>query len=351
MKPSELYVQLNSEKVKLAPKTQEFLEFSLRDTVLYHSRYQLALSSIAHLHHQCQSGTNTGGLLILGNSGVGKSTLIREYAQYFPAEKIAGQTKIPVLVVTCPSSATASGFLSAVFEKLGYPIPRSDIADKTLKVIKLLKIYQVEVLIIDEAQHAFYSRAISDFRQLVDTLKVVLTETNVGSVLCGLFELEEVIASNEQLARRHTNKIDFPHFTLEVESDFLEFRAILKGFEHHLPLPVETVLHEANLARRFLIASDGNLDYLRRILEKSVHLAAVTNQSLLTLEHYQAAFREYIWQQCPDKLNPFHEQSPLRRLNREGEPYYPWHQKHKIGSPLARRNLTPKGDFNGNPFK
>lgn len=322
-----------------------YMEFSLGHVILNHRRYDAAMAAIARLHHSQIQNKQGGGLIIYGPSGMGKSTIIKEYSKHFPALEEGRQTIVPVLVVTCPSSATASGLLSAVFASLNYPIPtRSDIADKTLKVIKLIKIYQVELMLLDEFNHAYYSRTLSDFRQLIDTLKVVITETSIASVLVGLEEAQQVIATNEQVARRHTESIEISLFEFKDPDDFREFRAVLRAYQEALIIPPESPLFEANLARRFLVASDGNLDYLRRILEKSVQLAGIARATQLTQVIYASAFREYVWKGVPDKLNPFHEESPLRRLNKAGEPYYPWSAKHAIGSPLARRNfIKPTG--------
>lgn len=322
------------------------LGFSLRGVVINHRRFDAALTSIATLHHSQRQHQHGGGILLYGPSGIGKSTILETYAKNFPTNNDGRQTLTPVLMVVCPSSATANGLVSAMFDALGYPIPaRTDLADKTIKLCKLIRMHKVELLLIDEFQHTYYSRSMSDFRQLVDTVKNIISTTKVASVLVGLGESEEVICSNEQLARRHSERIEITTFGMNKE-DFSEFRAVLKAYQEILVIKPETPLFEANLARRFLIASDGNLDYLRRILEKSIEIAGLANLNNLNDEVYGAAFRDGIWKTVPEKLNPFHSQSLLRRLDKRGEPYYPWHSKHAIGSPLARRNISKSSGDN-----
>lgn len=323
-----------------------FLGFSLANVTLNHRRFNLAMASIAKLHVAKKTYQKGGGLLICGPSGVGKSTVLEKYADQFLPFEEGRQTIIPVLKVTCPSSATANGLISAIFDAMGFPIPsRTDLAEKTIKVCKLMRLYKVEMLLLDEFQHAYYSRTLADFRQLIDTVKNIMNETKVASVLVGLTEIDEVISTNEQVARRHSEKIELTTFDLSNEDDFTEFRAILKAYQSVLVIPPEVPLYEANLARRFLIASNGNLDYLRRILEKSVEIAGFAGFKEITQAVYASAFREYVWKGVPNKLNPFHNESPLRLLNKKGEPYYPWHLKHAIGSPLARRNIIkPNGN-------
>lgn len=339
MNPRDLVIRYAKQEGS-SQSTLSFLGFSLADVTLNHRRYSEAMAAIAKLHFAQKTHHHGGGLLICGPSGIGKSTILKNYSVNFPAYVEGRQTIMPVLLVTCPSSATANGLISAMFDAMGFPIPsRTDLAEKTIKLCKLMRMYKVELMLLDEFQHAYFSRTLADFRQLIDTVKNIMNETKVASVLVGLNEIDEVISTNEQVARRHSEKIELTPFKLDDEDDFREFRAILKVYQAALVIPPETPLYEANLARRFLVASNGNLDYLRRILEKSVEISGFAERDQMNQATYAAAFREHIWKGVPDKLNPFHDESPLRILNKPGEPYYPWHLKHAIGSPLARRNI------------
>lgn len=328
-------------KGRVSEKVDQFAGFSLGHLIYGHSRFDKAMEEVAKLHYSQITHQLGGGIVITGPSGVGKSTLIRNYVKHFPSTREGKIAITRVLLVTLPSSATAHGLLTAIFDALGYPNPsRTDLADKTSKLIKLLAMYQVEMIVIDEFQHAFYSRTLGDNRQLIDTLKNILTLSKVACVLVGLPETEDVIFSNEQVARRHSLRIELSRFNFEIEEDFSEFRAIVKAYQAALPIDTEVPLHEANLARRLIIASDGILDYLSRLLSKSVEIAGLADLTQLDLSVFSVAFREVVWPSVPDKLNPFHPESPLRRLDKPGEPYYPWHDKHAIGSPLARRIQT-----------
>ena len=344
MNPQELITR-HSRQLNDPTTNNEFLGFSLADVILSHRRYDAALAAIAKLHHKQRLHNKGEGLAICGPSGVGKSEILKAYSIHFPPNESGPKTVMPVLLVTCPSSATANGLVSAIFDAMGYPTPsRPDMAEKTIKLCKIIKMYGVELILIDEFQHAYYSQSMAIFRQLIDTVKNIINIAKISSVLVGLNEIEEVISSNEQVARRHAEKIEISNFQMNDEEDFREFRAILKAYQDALLIKPSTPLHEANLARRFLIGSNGNLDYLRRILEKSVEIPGFAGYSELNEQLYAAAFKEYVWKAAPEKLNPFSQESILRQLNKPGEPYYPWHLKHAIGSPLARRNLIkPSG--------
>jgi energy-coupling factor transporter ATP-binding protein EcfA2 len=339
MNPKDLIMRYAKQPIPSGTNL-DFLGFSLANVIVNHRRYDAAIVAIAKLHLVKQTSNHGGGLSIYGPSGAGKSTIAKGYASNFQPYDEGRQTIMPVLEVTCPSSSTANGLMSAMFDAMGFPIPsRTDVAEKTIKISNLMKKYKVEIMLIDEFQHAYYSRDLGEFRLLIDTVKNIMNAAKVASVLFGLEQIDEVISTNEQVARRHSGKIEITTFQLDDEDDFKEFRALLKVYQAALVIPPEMPLYEANLARRFLVASNGNQGYLCLILEKSVEIAGFAGLSQISQEVYAAAFRESVWQGVPDKLNPFHDESPLRRLDRPGEPFYPWHLKHAIGSPLARRNI------------
>ncbi len=265
MNPRDLVIRYAKEKSS-SQSILSFLGFSLADVTINHRRYGDAMAAIAKLHLAQQTHQHGGGLLICGPSGIGKSTILKKYSANFPTYAEGRQTIMPVLMVTCPSSATANGLISAMFDAMGFPIPsRTDLAEKTIKICKLMRMYKVELMLLDEFQHAYFSRSLADFRQLIDTVKNIMNETKVASVLVGLNEVDEVISTNEQVARRHSERVEITTFKLDDEDDFREFRSILKVYQDALVIPSEVPLYEANLARRFLVASNGNLDYLRRI--------------------------------------------------------------------------------------
>lgn len=317
--------------------------FSLRKTLLPHDRFKKAISLIAELHHYRQHNKVGGGILICGPSGVGKSTLLDHYRESFPKVHDQQQTLIPVLYLETPSTPSVKNMAESILQALGDPFAhRGTAEEKTVRIYRLLEACKVELLLIDEFQHFIYAHSTVEFRRVSDWLKNIINHSGLAVVLVGLPEAEMVIQSNEQLARRFSAKHVLSAFDFNEESDFREFRGILKAFEQALPLPAEEPLYEANLARRFWVASNGLLDYVRKTLEGAVQVAGSAGHQSLDLGAYAAGFRKEIWKEAENRLNPFHPESPLRPLNRPGEPFYAAYQRHAIGSPLARRFMDGK---------
>jgi DNA transposition AAA+ family ATPase len=339
MEPIQILRQYQHRKIEgLETNNAELVGFSLRNKLLPHSRFKHAIAEIAQLHHYSKQNEVGGGLVITGPSGVGKTTILNHYLAMFPRVHEAQKTRIPVLRVTTPASPTVRSMAEAILIALGAnSASRGSAEERTLRIYNLLKVCEVELILIDEFQHFYYAHSIVEFRRISDWLKNLISLSGLAVILCGLPETEAVVKSNEQLNRRFSSKLALTPFSLEDEVDFTEFRSALKEFQGSLPMTVEVPLFEANLARRFLIGGGGLLDYVRKILEGSVSIATHAGHQSLDLGAYQAGFRKEVWSDVPDRLNPFHQDSPLRMLDRVGEPFYNADRRNAIGSPLARR--------------
>ncbi|MDP3087612.1 MAG: TniB family NTP-binding protein [Methylotenera sp.] len=324
---------------------EEALSFSLSKTLLTHSRFNQAITQIAELHHHCKQNRVGKGYMVIGPSGVGKSTVLNFYWKYFPIIHAKQKTIIPVLFILSPSAPSASNLAEAILLALGDPLAKRRSKSSTgeyftNRVYELLLACEVEMILIDEVQHVSHVPSIFHYRVVTDWLKNMIEKTRIPVVIFGLEASELVVKSSEQLSRRFSSQLKISAFNLNDDQDFIEFRAVMKGLQEALPLSVAEPLYEANLARRFLVASNGLLGYLCPILEEAVVVATKAGLNQLDMQTYAAAFRNKVWSLVPDRLNPFHPESPLRMLNRPGEPYCAEDKLVHIGTPLASRHIN-----------
>jgi len=89
----------------------------------------------------------------------------------------------------------------------------------------LLKLCEIELLLIDEFQHFYYANSIVEFRKISDWLKNLISNTGLAVVLAGLPEAELVVRSNEQLDRRFSTRLALTPFDLDSPHEFDEFRS------------------------------------------------------------------------------------------------------------------------------
>ncbi|MHB1401833.1 MAG: TniB family NTP-binding protein [Thiobacillus sp.] len=303
-----------------------------------HRRFAEGMFRMAELHKRRQTYGVGGGLLLTGPSGAGKSTILRAYQAAYPRAHEPERTHIPVLLVTVPPSPTARSLAGAILEALGRRnAHRGTAPEKTTWLHELFHRCGVEMLLLDEFHHIFHTQTLAAFRDVTDWLKNFMEATKVGLGACGLPSAEMVVNSNEQLARRFSERIRITPFSFSETEDFQEFRGILKAIGPLLPLPTETPLYEANLARRLHIGSYGLLDYIVKILEGSVSAATSAGLGTIDLSVLAAGFRNRVWQDVPERLNPFHPDSTLRPMDRPGEVFYLHTRQDPVGSPIAKR--------------
>lgn len=326
--------------IQFAPATgfasDKVLGYKLLLEPICHQRFRNALFQISELHHRRRTHGVGGGVLLIGPSGAGKSTILQAYEAEYPRTFGAQRTQIPVLVTRVPSSPTVRSLAGAILEAMGdRKSHRGTAPEKTTRLVEFIKHCGVEMLLLDEFQHLFYTPSVAAFRDVTDWLKNLLESTGLGMVGCGLPTAELVIRSNEQLSRRFSPSIPVDPFSLEDEADFIEYRGLLKAIASCLPMESEIPLYEANLARRIHTASFGLVDYTIKLLEGAVSAANLAGLNTLSLDVLAAGFRERIWKDVPDNLNPFHPESPLRPLTQPGEVFYQHTRKDPVGSPVA----------------
>lgn len=336
MDPRELMNRFSPVDRSENPSTE--YGFKLRIDPLPHRRYREAMFRMAELHQQRRRYGIGGGLLLTGPSGAGKSTMVRAYHANFARQYLAERTAVPVLLVSVPSSPTAKSLAGAILQALGQKkAHRGTAPEKTTLIYDLFAKCGVEMVLLDEFQHLFYPPTLNAFRDVTDWLKNFLEDTKVGMVACGLSAAEMVVNSNEQLARRFSERIRLSPFAMEDEADFQEFRGILKALQALLPLPTDLPLYEANLARRIYICSYGLFDYVVKVLEGAISVASSAGIECIDCQVMAEAFRKRVWRDVPERLNPFHPESPLRPLDRAGEVFYLHTRQDSVGSPVARK--------------
>lgn len=312
--------------------------FKLVVDPLPHRRFREAMHAMAELHVRRRNYRSGGGLLLTGPSGAGKSTMVRAYLDNFPRVHELERTHIPVLLVTVPSSPTSRSLASAILEALGdKKAHRGTAAEKTTRINELFIRCGVEMVLLDEFQHVLYAPTLNAFRDVTDWLKNFLEDTRVGMVACGLPAAEVVVNSNEQLARRFSERIQQAPFAFDQTEDFQEFRGVLKALSPHLPFPMEIPLYENNLARRIHVGSYGLIDYVIKLLEGAASVVSSASLGAIDLRALAAGFRNRVWRDVPDRLNPFHPESALRPLDKPGEVFQLHTRQDLVGSPVARK--------------
>jgi hypothetical protein len=295
--------------------------FSIRQRIISYPRFKEALELITRLHLRALNTDHPGGLLITGLSGAGKSTIKSEYEGRYPRQDLGEVTVIPVLTVDTPAGPTVKNLAESILVALGDPMSHQGSAEhKTHRIYYFLKLCKVELLLIDEFQHFVEHAKRNEALRVTDWLKNLINQARIPVVLFGLPNSEEILRLNVQLARRFSARYYLRPFSIDDEQEVREYRGVLKVIENALPLPSVSLSTQV-MAKRFYFATYGLIDYIGKIVDGAVLLALLEKSPTITEKHYAEAFKEEVWRDVPEKLNPFSSKARLRLLVKASEPF------------------------------
>lgn len=297
--------------------------FTVRNATIEHPNFCEAIRQIAFIHHRGQEAKVAEGLLLVAQTGSGKTTALIYYASRFPREMCGGVRQTIVLLVTTPEHPTVKSLAEAILVALGDPAAeKGSTQTKTRRILYFLERCGVQLLLIDEFQHFSEGRRVAESRRVTDWLKNLFNFACIPVVLCGLPRSIAVVNGNPQLRRRFSSPLYLAPFRFDTKEERRIFRGVL--LQIHKAMPVECPpLHAGGLSRRFYYASCGLFDYVVKIVDRAVSMLKASGQRAITQEMFAVAFREAVWRDAPDALNPF-VASELRELKLQGEPFDVW---------------------------
>lgn len=297
------------------------ITFTLRHRFIHSPQAVRALTRLSEVHGDSRRTGASNGLLIQGPSGVGKSTLIKEYIRSLEEAEGIDPEKRKVLFVEMPSSPTKKNLAAAMLAELKDPYAeaRGHSAEvKFARVVLLLKNLGVEVVVLDEAQHLVDYRRNGAY-EAADWIKSLMNETSITFVLVGLKRTEGLLLANEQLRRRFSATVDYDRFTITQKAS-AKFAMLLEAIAGELP--VEAICFTApEMVNRFYLASYGLIDYLIKIVDRAVWLVQHRNLAGIDLPVLAEAFEDEVWSKATEERNPFGPNFDFKPLVRHREPF------------------------------
>lgn len=296
--------------------------FTVRHQIIEHEAFQTGMARIEAVHRRYKASGIPNGLLITGLSGSGKSTLRDEYLARYPRIDCGVTDYVPVLSVDTPTAPTVKNLAEAILISLGDPAAHKGSAEeKTRRIYDLLKLCKVELVIIDEFQHFAEHGRRSEVARVSDWLKSLINKAGIPVILMGLPSCEQTLASNIQLARRFSARYYLKPFSMHSPADTQRFRSLLNAMQRMLPFS-STSISTREMATRFFYATYGLIDYVAKIVDSAVQKVFGRRGRQIEMLDYADAFREEVWSEAPDSLNPFSGDDNIRLLNRLGEPFH-----------------------------
>ncbi|MBU0645710.1 MAG: TniB family NTP-binding protein [Alphaproteobacteria bacterium] len=151
--------------------------------------------------------SNTRGLMLVGQSGSGKTTAIRELTRKYsgvlrtdPTQEICEYIGLQV-----PSPATMKHVGASTLRALGYPYSADKQGPAIWDQVKVqLKLRGTLFLGLDEAQDLARHQTDKERQSVVNTLKSLMENSvwPTGLILSGMPDLKKIVNQDPQLARR-----------------------------------------------------------------------------------------------------------------------------------------------------
>jgi len=263
-------------------------------------------------------------IVVLGDSGVGKSRVLKKFRGTHPPIVHPEYTEVPVLYVSVPANGNASALASAMLLELGSPFwDRGKIKDLTQQLHCLLKQCKVKVILLDEVNHLVDKGGIKTHHYTADWLKVLLDESQIPVVMAGIPRAIRLLKANDQLRSRFREIVYIKPFSMATPLESSKFIEALVTFTKMMA-GVEIVnLSKGDLPQKMLFATNGNLRDIRRLLVRAVELALNNGSLKIKISTLEEAFRQVIYAGAPNERNPFCENFTKTPLIKSDEPFSP----------------------------
>jgi len=213
------------------------------------------------------------GMYIVGESNIGKTTIINRFMEMHPAEtNLSGQPIIPIIKIQMPFNMSGSALNEKILESLNIPVGASSAnSKKRLQVSKYLKLLGTKMIIIDEFKSIELGDKIKQ-KLMLEEIKFLSNDLQVPIVFASIPGIESIIASDPQLRTRYEEVV------LRKMNKDREFAYLVKSLEKTLPLKKPSFLHKKSIIDELYYMSDGVLGNLIFVLQTAADEAIISKK-------------------------------------------------------------------------
>ena len=180
--------------------------------LVIHPRFREAVALIQRCHESARTTGEPVCGALLGASGVGKTSVVDHYCKLHPPIETESETRQSVLKVTLQPDASPKGIAADLLLALGDPAWSSGtVQTLTSRAVKLLQRCGVELIVLDEFHHLFDMDRAKVMTKAAQWLKVLIVNTRIPVVVCGMPEAEHVLRRAHGTAIQGTDNLALLH--------------------------------------------------------------------------------------------------------------------------------------------
>jgi hypothetical protein len=288
-----------------------------------HPRAMKLTRTIVHKVDLCRWSKAGDGMLIVGETGSGKTRLVNHLLEHYRAERadLPERSIRPAIAVSIPDPCRPRELGIEILRALGDPIAgRTRVSEITHRAHQLMVDCQTRLVMIDNFHDVPELRRARGIEHICSWVRNLIDHVPALFVLLGSKQAEVVVEGNPQLRRRCAYRSPLQYFDFHTLAGGKEFAQLIRNMESRLPLVESSALLDAQTLTKIYAATGGIFSYLIKILDASVVSAVKDARERIQDQDLEAAFIE-IHGDGYRSCNPFTAEFSPRVLNRDGEPF------------------------------
>jgi len=260
----------------------------------------------------CQNLSQVAGepqcMVLEGAAGVGKSTLVKSYAEALPRYETSSGSRVSIFYLETPSPVTVKGMAAKLLDTLGDPAAHhGTLWSMNARLIHFIRACEVRLVILDDFHHLIDKETNRVLHNVSDWLKVLIKETNVPFLVVGVVDtVRRILDANAQLSRLFAIRETLHpfHWDSQRPETIKEFAGFVAFAESKIGMPLTAEIERQDLLYRLYDATGGVVGNVMNLLRYSVAVAQQQGHDQLSLNILATAFDMRLAEHVRKK-NPF----------------------------------------------
>jgi hypothetical protein len=288
-----------------------------------HASVTSILEIVEHKANHCALAKRSDGMLVIGETGSGKSHLAEEITRRFKhlSVETEDRTYVPTVLIDAVDTFNSKDFARKVLRALNDPFSeRTRAATLSERAHHLFNELQTRVVMIDNFHEIPEKRGNKSVGHICSWIRDLSKAVPALIVLLGNQNSVPVLEMDPQLRRRCSHRSQLPYFNSSSPKNFLEFAKVVRKLDACLPLAESSDLTSDSTLGPLLSATGGIFDYLVKILDEAMRIAVKDQREHIVRGDLEKAFFYRIGSAyaCP---NPFDGEFRPRKLDLVDEPF------------------------------